>query len=96
MAKRNLWRWKVGPHGATVTVKERKLGGPAYLFAYDAELNGLRKRSLRFAVRDAEGKLIPAAVGRAKRSASDLSNALIKGDALSGQTTVVDLFPLFR
>ncbi len=96
MAKRKLWRWKVGPHGATVTVKERKFGGPVYVFAYDTELNGLRKRSLRFAVRDAEGKLIPAAVERAKRSASDLSNALIKGDALSGQTTVVELFQLFR
>ena len=46
MARRKLWKWKVGPHGATVTAKERTFGGSVYLFAYDRELNGLRKRSL--------------------------------------------------
>ena len=96
MARRKLWQWKVGPHGATVTVKERTFGGSAYLYAYDPELNGLRKRSLGFVVRDAEGKLIPSAVERAKQDASDLANSLLKGSAPSGQVTVRDLFELFR
>ncbi len=96
MPKRKLWSWKVGPHGATVTVKERKYGGPVYLFAYDPSLNGRRKRSLGFAVRDANSKLISEAIDRAKREASDLSTSLIKGDALAGRITVAELFRLFR
>ncbi len=96
MPKRKLWSWKVGPHGATVTVKERKYGGPVYLYAYDPSLNGRRKRSLGFAVRDVTGKLIPGRVEQARQQASDLCNSLLKGDTLPKQVTVAELFRLFR
>ncbi len=96
MARRKLWKWKVGPHGATVTAKERTFGGSVYLFAYDRELNGLRKRSLGFVVRDAEGRLIQANVERARRAASDLSNTLLRGDTLAHQVSIAELFELYR
>ncbi|MFC1660903.1 tyrosine-type recombinase/integrase [Gemmatimonadota bacterium] len=91
-----LWKRTIGPHGAKVTVKERTVGGPVYLFAWDPELEGYRKRSLGFPVRDASGKLIKEAENRAKREATELSNRLLQGDSPSGAVTVRELFSLFR
>lgn len=78
--KKGLWSDKVGPHGARVTVGERTRGGNVYLRSWDPRLGGQRKRSLKFKVRDVDGKLIPEAVEKAKAAAADLSNNLIKGE----------------
>lgn len=80
MGKSDRWEKKVGPHGATVTVRERKRGGNVYLYAYDPELNGRRKTSLGFKVRNAEGKLMKKAMEEALAQAGDLSNRLLQGD----------------
>lgn len=94
MAKR--WRHKVGPHGATVTVYERKRGGSVYVKAYDSDLGGYRKRSLRFAARDVEGKLIEEKVEKAKKAAADLSNDILHGGGIPDRVTVKEAVRLFK
>ncbi|MCH8938668.1 MAG: hypothetical protein IH966_04525, partial [Gemmatimonadetes bacterium] len=93
---RKRWVFKTGPHGSRVTVEERKLGGPVRLKSFDSRSLGYRTRSLKFGVRDAEGRLMPEAVERAKCAASDLSNRLIHGQAVTRATTVGELIKRFR
>lgn len=97
---RSLWSWKVGPQGARVTVAERTLGGAVSLFTYDKTLDGNRKRSLGFAVRDAAGALIAEAVEQAKGEATKLSNRLIDGarpsESAPKPATLGELVKLFR
>lgn len=94
MAKR--WRFKAGPHGAKVTVEERKPGGNVTIKAFDRRLDGYRKRSLGFAVRNAEGKLDDDAVKRAKKSALELSNEILAGGHIAEMVTIGRLFSLYR
>ena len=94
MARR--WVFKTGPHGSRVTVEERKPGGPVRLKSFDSRSLAYRTRSLKFAVRDTKGRLIPGAVERAKCAASDLSNRLIHGQAVTRATTVGELIKRFR
>jgi integrase len=94
MAKR--WKFKAGPHGARVTVEERKLGGNVAIKAFDARLDGYRKRSLGFAVRNAEGKLQDDAVRRAKKAALELSNEILAGGHIAETVTLGGLFSLYR
>jgi hypothetical protein len=95
MAKKR-WVFKTGPHGSKVTVEERKFGGAVRLKSYDSTSGGYVTRSLRFSVRDAEGKLIEEAVERAKGAAADLSTALIKGEAILREATMQELIRRFR
>ena len=83
MAKRRpkLWRFTTGILGFSVTIGERILGGPVYLFWYDKRIRGRRKRSRGYPVRDAEGKLIPAQLKRAKAEAIALWNKMMLGEA---------------
>ncbi|MBI4540478.1 MAG: tyrosine-type recombinase/integrase [Gemmatimonadetes bacterium] len=90
------WKFTVGPHGAKVTAMERKAGGPVYLLAFDANLGGYRKRSLKFGVRDAKGKLVREATKKAEAKALELSNRLLRGEAPAGRVTVRELIALFR
>ncbi len=66
------------------------------MLAYDRRLEGNRKRSLGFPVRDANGKLIPENVAQAKREVVELSNRLIRGESPRGRVTLGELFNLFR
>lgn len=91
------WTTTVGPHGARVRVGERTRGGNVYLWAWDPELGGNRKKSLKFKVRDADGKLISEAKKAAKKEASKLSNKLIRGEGPTRpEVTVRELFKSFR
>lgn len=90
------WKRTIGPHGAKVTVKERTVGGPVYLYAWDRKLEGYRKRSLGFSVRDASGKVLPETEARAKKEASEASNKILQGESLSATTTFRELLRLFR
>jgi integrase len=100
------WTYRVGPHGARVRVRERRRGGNAYLFAYDPELDGNRKTSLGYPVRDPEtGRLIKDNVERAKAAAAELSNRLVRGlpareeeedEPEEPDATVGRVFDLFR
>ena len=63
-----IWSASVGPHGARVWVAERKIGRTVALH-YRHPGRGRVRRSLGFRVRDAEGKLIPGAVSKAKQKA---------------------------
>jgi len=95
MAKKR-WQYKHGPHGATVTVEERRVGSPVLIKCWDASINGTRERSLKFRVRDAEGELMEEQVKRAKSEAIDLSNQLIKGESPKSRLTMKELVKLFR
>jgi len=66
------------------------------LKSYDPRIQGYVTRSLRFSVRDADGKLIEEAVDRAKSAAADLVNALIKGNAILRKTTMKELIRAFK
>lgn len=101
--KDGRWTVSVGPHGATVRAREHpRKGGNVYLFAWDPEMGANRKESLRFKVRDAEGRLIDEAVAKAKANALELSNKLILGEAMPEEeepepdATVGRVFDLFR
>lgn len=96
------WSISVGPHGAKVRAREHpKRGSNVYLFTWDPELGGNRKESLGFKVRDADGKLIPEHVKKAKEEAGKLSNQLITGEAPTDEeeepvTTLGEVADLFR
>lgn len=94
MAKR--WKFSTGPHGSKVTVEERKFGGAVRLKSYDPRKQGYVTRSLRFSVRDADGKLIDEAVDRAKAAAAKLANKRIEGQAILRQTTLKELLRAFK
>ncbi len=86
--KRKLWRKRVGPHGAAVLLAERCFGGPVYMFW------GKRKRSLKFRVRDPEGKIIKEREKRAEQEGLEFSAQLIGGETFETVTlqNVVDLY----
>lgn len=92
----DTWSHTAGPHGAKVTVEERKRGGNVYLKAYDPELGGYRKKSLKFGVRDEDGKLVEEATERAKSAAGELSNRRLQGEEPWNYTELGDLFKAFR
>lgn len=98
MSKRGTWRESFGPHGARVTVGERRRGGNVYLFYWNGRKERREKRSLRFKVRDADGELIDGAVDKAKKKAKKVSNTLIDGELPSTgpDRTVGRIFDLFR
>lgn len=79
-----------------VTAFERKRGGNCYLKTYDPKLNGYRKRSLGFKVRDADGDLIEEAIEEEKSAAAELSNRRIKGEGNFSSTKLRRLFRIFR
>jgi len=80
MSPRKPWKLLVGPKGARVMAKERTVGGPVYLFAYDNETRKYERRSLGFTVRDAAGALVPDAQAKAKKLAAEVSNRLLAGE----------------
>lgn len=92
----STWSHTAGPHGAKVTVEERRRGGNVYLKAYDPEIGGYRKRSLKFSVRDEDGKLIDEAKERAKAAAGELSNRRLQGEQPWKHTRLDDLFKRFK
>jgi integrase len=94
--KQKCWRYTSGPVGYHVTVQERTLGGPVYVYWYDVKIRGRRKRSRGYHVRDAAGELIQAHVNRAQQEANELSTRLMQGDAPTGPVTLGRLFALFR
>lgn len=71
-----LWTYQAGHRGQRATARERALGGNVWLFAYDRSLNGYRKHSLGFSVRDAAGALVAEDVARAEAATDDLSARL--------------------
>lgn len=101
-----LWRYDTGQRGGRgssgtrVTARETTLGGNVWLFAFDAALGGYRKRSLKFAVRDAAGELIDEHTERAEEEADALSTRLrrgaVPGDEAPQPVTLGELVALFR
>ncbi len=96
--KPKLWTYQTGRMGARVTARERTLHGNVWLYAYDAALGGYRTRSLKFAVRDAAGKLIEEHTTRAEAAADELSNQLRRGAVPNepAPVTIGALVDLFR
>ena len=91
-----VWSASVGPHGARVWVAERTFGGPVALH-YGHPGRGRTRRSLGFHVRAIDGKLIAAAVTRAKQKAGQLSNRLIAGELPAEQAvTLGEVFGCYR
>ena len=86
MAKKR-WQFKTGPHGSRVTVEERIFGGAVRLKTYSPTREAYVSRSLKFCVRDTEGKLIGDAVERAKGAAADLVNARLKQESMPEMPT---------
>ena len=90
-AKRRLWRYAAGEKGCTVTVYERKEGGPIYARAYDPSLAGKRGgyRRVSLGHRDQE---------RAKAYALEQAAKLREGHAeiTAGRITLARLFALYR
>jgi hypothetical protein len=93
---RKRWLQHIGPKGAKVTIAERTVGGSVYLYTYDHQLNGNRKKSLGFRVRDANGCLIPEAVAKARKEALRLSNRLIEGERPSSELALREEVTLYK
>ena len=97
MPKRTCWSWRVGSRGARVVVRERTYGGNIRIGAYDPTIGGTAWRSLGFKVRDADGRLIKEAETQAKKAATELSTALIRGASpRDHDVTVGELVRLFE
>lgn len=92
----DVWSVTVGPHGAKVTAEEHERGKNVWLKAYDSDLGTYRTRSLGFAVRGEDGKLIDEAVGRARAAAGELSNRRLQGSKPYESTTLGEVTDAFR
>ncbi len=96
MKESTLWSYRCGAQGSRVKVGERRRGGSAYLLVWDSGINGYRKRSLGFSVRQPSGRLIPAAVARAKREALALTNLLSQGGTHEEDISLGHMIALFH
>ena len=79
---RKRWVYKTGEYGSRVTVEERQLGGRVRLKTWSQSRVDWISRSLGFAVRDLDGRLIPAAVDRAKAAAAKLVSCRLSNEAM--------------
>jgi len=90
------WVDRVGSYGARVRVAERRVGGPVYV-TFPGPDGSRRWKSLRFRVRDSEGRLLPEAIQRAKRMAAQISNRVIEGELpVEHVLSLGELFDVFR
>lgn len=88
------WSHTEGERPNTVTVSERRRGGPVYVKVWDSGAGKYVRRSLKFKVRDEDGDLIPEAVEKAETYAMEqaLKRKKGRGEPWTDTVTLAKVF----